>query len=377
MIWRYPRSARRAHNGAMMRLAPMPALAFVTALALFAAVPAGAQQAEAQQEEAQRAAPVPPGLELALEAAEALEPLKVVIVAQDGVVLAERAYGRNNIGAASNIKSASKSIISALVGIAIDKGVLEGPDQRVAPLLDGDLPADPDPRLFEITIGHLLSMQAGLDRTSGQNYGRWVTSPNWVRHALARPFVAEPGGPMLYSTGSTHLLSAILTRATGRSTRDLARDWLGPLPGFTIGGWDRDPQGIYMGGNQMAMSARSLLAFGELYRNGGHAPDGTQLLSPEWIEASWTPRTASRFTGDSYGYGWYVRRLGGVQTHYAWGYGGQMLYIAPELGLTVAILSDDSAPSGRTGYRAELHALYAVIADALRTPAEQDHASRF
>ena len=77
---------------------------------------------------------------------------------------------------------------------------------------------------------------------------------------------------MLYSTGSTHLLSAILTRASGRSTRELAREWLGPVEGFSIGAWDRDPQGIYVGGNQMAMTPRSLLAFGELYRNGGQQP---------------------------------------------------------------------------------------------------------
>src|SRR5690606_31567405 len=184
----------------------------------------------------------------------------------------------------------------ALVGIAIDKGVLEGTDQLIAPLLRDQLPADPDPQLARVTIGHLLSMQAGLERTSGPHYGRWVTSGNWVRAALDRPFVDEPGGAMLYSTGSTHLLSAILTRASGSSTLELAREWLGPQDGFAITSWDQDPQGIYFGGNNMAMSTRSLLAFGELYRNGGVSADGEQLVSPEWVAASWQPRTASRFT---------------------------------------------------------------------------------
>ncbi|HEX2257178.1 MAG TPA: serine hydrolase [Afifellaceae bacterium] len=306
-----------------------------------------------------------------LDKAAALGPLETVIVAVDGEILAERGYRDHSVTAPTNIKSASKSIVSALVGIAIDKGILEGVNQKIAPLLQADLPPDPDPRLNEITIGNLLSMQAGLERTSGANYGRWISSRNWVRAALARPFVDEPGGGMLYSTGSTHLLSAILSRTTGRSTLELAREWLGTLPGFGIAAWERDPQGIYLGGNQMAMSARSLLAFGELYRNGGRAPGGEQLLSPEWIALSWQPRTASRFTGDGYGYGWFHRRIAGHDAHYGWGYGGQMLYVVPSLGLTVVMTSDETSPAGRTGYRDRLHD---VMGDIVRAVEESGRA---
>jgi CubicO group peptidase (beta-lactamase class C family) len=309
-------------------------------------------------------------LSQALDEGNALGQLKAVIVARDGDVLAERGYRGHSASAATNIKSASKSIVSALVGIAIDKGVLDGVDQPIAPLLASDLPANPDPRLAEVTIGNLLSMQAGLERTSGANYGAWISSPNWVRDALARPFADEPGGAMLYSTGSSHLLSAILTRATRRSTLALARDWLGPLEGFSIAGWERDPQGIYLGGNQMAMSTRSLLAFGELYRNAGRTPDGRQLVSPEWIEASWRPRTASRFTGDAYGYGWFQRDIGGRTVHYAWGYGGQMIYIVPSLELTVVMTSDADSPAGRSGHRDRLHELTRSIIEAVEADAE-------
>ncbi|HWK68174.1 MAG TPA: serine hydrolase [Rhizobiaceae bacterium] len=296
-----------------------------------------------------------------LDKAGELSALKAVLVARNGVVLAERGYRGNRVTTPTNIKSASKTVMSALVGIAIDKGLLEGPDQKIAPLLRADLPPGGDPRLQDITIGNLLSMQAGLERTSGANYGRWVASDNWVRAALAQPFVDEPGGRMLYSTGSTHLLSAILTRRSGRSTRDLAREWLGPMPDFAIGGWERDPQGIYLGGNQMAMSARSLLAFGELYRNDGRTPDGKQLLSPEWIAASWRRRTTSQFNGDGYGYGWFLRNIAGQEVKYAWGYGGQMLYIAPAIGLTVVMTSEEDNPSARNGYRDALHDLLAAI----------------
>ena len=296
-----------------------------------------------------------------LDEAATLSPLRTVIVARQGAILAERGYRGHTTQESTNIKSASKSIVSALVGIAIDKGLLEGVDQPIAPILKSELPDNPDSRLARVTIGHLLSMQAGLERTSGANYGRWVSSRNWVRAALAAPFVDEPGGAMLYSTGSTHLLSAVLTKVAGRSTLALARDWLGPLEGFRIGAWDRDPQGIFLGGNQMAMSPRSLLAFGELYRNGGRTPDGKQLVSEEWIRLSWRSRTNSRFSNDGYGYGWFERVIGGRTVHFAWGYGGQMLYIVPELGLTVTMTSDESGPSARSGYRDELHALLAKI----------------
>ena len=317
------------------------------------------------------AAPAPeaatpaPSLESVLDDAASIEQLRSLIVAQAGSVKTERNYGLSP-DAPANIKSASKSILSALVGIAIDKGLLEGVDQPIAPLLEADLPPDPDPRLFDITVGHLLSMQAGLESTSGRNYGAWVVSDNWVRSALARPFEAEPGGAMVYSTGSSHLLSAILARTSGRSTLELAREWLGPQEGFEITAWSRDPQGIHFGGNNMAMSARSLLAFGEIYRSGGRSLSGQRLVPEEWIRASWQPRTVSRFNGDGYGYGWFAREIVGEQVRYAWGFGGQMLYIVPALDLTVAMVSDDSQASGRTGHRAALHGLMGRIIEASR-----------
>lgn len=296
-----------------------------------------------------------------VEEAESLQPLETLLVAQRGTVIAAQGYRGHTPDQPKNIKSASKSVISAMVGMAIERGMLEGVDQRIAPLLRSDLPQDPDPLMEEITIGHLLSMQAGLGRTSGPNYGRWVSSGNWVRAALAMPFEARPGEGMLYSTGSTHLLSAILTRAGGRSSLSLARDWFGPLEGFAITGWDRDPQGVYLGGNQMAMTPRSLLSFGELYRRDGLTAGGERLLPARWIAESWTPRTRSRFNGDGYGYGWFLRRIGGEEVRYGWGYGGQMVYVVPGREMTVVMTSDDSIPSARTGHRSDLHDLLARI----------------
>ncbi|PNF79439.1 6-aminohexanoate hydrolase [Stutzerimonas stutzeri] len=313
-------------------------------------------------------------LQAALGQAERLAPLETLIIAQHGEVIAEHGYRGHRTTAPTNIKSASKLIISALVGIAIAKGIIEDVEQPIAELLKTDLPANPDPRLQQVTVGNLLSMQAGLGSTSGRNYGAWVASRNWVRAALARPFEADPGEAMIYSTGSSHLLSAILSRRSGESTLQLARQWLAPLEGFAISAWTRDPQGIYLGGNEMAMTPRSLLAFGELYRRGGLSASGERLLSADWIEASWTPRTRSRYTGHGYGYGWFITELGGEPVRYGWGYGGQMVYVVPGLEMTVVMTSHTQQPSsGAQGHRDALHRLLGEIIGAVRSntqPAE-------
>jgi len=306
-------------------------------------------------------------LDRVLDQAGDLAALETVVIARHGRIIAERGYRGHSPARPTNIKSASKIVISALVGIAIDKGILDGTGQRVAALLPGDLPADPDPRLRQVTVGHLLSMQAGLGSTSGPGYGAWVGSRNWVRAALARPFVDQPGGGMIYSTGSTHLLSAILARHGGRPTLDLARAWLGAIDGFAIASWIRDPQGIHLGGNEMAMSPRSLLALGEIYRNGGVTADGTRVMSQRWVEASWALRTQSRYTGDGYGYGWFLRRIAGQDVRYGWGFGGQMLYVVPALDLTVVMTSDDRASAARSGHRDALHDLLGQIIETVGT----------
>lgn len=319
--------------------------ALLTALLLFP-LPALAQETD---------------LSTILDGAETIEALETVVVSRDGEIIAERGYRGHSPDDPTNIKSASKTVVSALVGMAIDRGLIEGVDQKIGDFLADDFPDNPDPRLAEVSVGQLLSMQAGLAPTSGPNYGRWVMSSNWVRSALAQTFEADPGGPMLYSTGSTHLLSAILTKVGEDSTLNLAREWFAPVDDFGIAGWERDPQGIYLGGNQMAMTPRSLLAFGEVYRSGGLAPDGTRLLSQDWIDQSWTSRTNSHFTGDGYGYGWFLREIGGQDVRYAWGYGGQMLYIVPALDLTVVMTSDENSPSAGNGHRDALHALLGEI----------------
>ncbi len=288
--------------------------------------------------------------------ASALEQLHGLIVAQNGKVLFEKAFRGRPLDRNVNVKSISKTIVAMLTGVAIDRGLLQSVDQRIGDLAPELIPAGADPRVYDIRVADLLTMQAGLERTSGRNYGRWIASGDWVRFALDRPFVSKPGERMLYSTGSYHILGAILARLADANLLELARTWLGRPLGIDISPWTRDPQGFYLGGNNMELSPRALLRFGEMTRQGGRW-QGEQVLSAGWLEASWTPRTSSPFSGHQYGYGWFLARTGDHDIAYARGYGGQMLYVLPSIGLTVVITSDSSRPARSYGYAGDLHRL--------------------
>jgi CubicO group peptidase (beta-lactamase class C family) len=175
-----------------------------------------------------------------------------------------------------------------------------------------------------------------------------------VRHALDRPMVSEPGSSMEYSTGTSHILSAILTRATKRSTYQFATDVLARPLGISLAQWRRDPQGIYFGGNEMLMTPRQMIAVGELYLNGGRAR-GRQIVPESWVTTSCTPRTRSRWDPDrEYGYGWWIQDVGGHRACFAWGFGGQYIFVFRDLSLVVAVTSSTASDDERRGYRRQL-----------------------
>ena len=271
--------------------------------------------------EAQSASPS--ALAPAVAAAKELPRLHSLLVAQRGTIILERYFNGRRETTPANVKSVSKSVISALVGIAVDRKLLSLGDPISKYFADL-----PEPKRT-ITIAQLLAMQSGLESTSNRNYGAWVQSPNWVRHALAKPLVAAPGTQMIYSTGNTHILSAVLTKATGKSTWQFAQEVLAKPLGFSLSPWVRDPQGIYFGGNEMVMTPRQMLAFGEMYRNDGRV-DGRQILSETFIDDTFEPRGRSRISGREYGYGWWMRDMAGRKAYYAWGFGGQYIVLVPE-----------------------------------------------
>lgn len=239
-------------------------------------------------------------------------------------------------GETTNIKSASKSILSLLVGIAVDKEFIEDVDRSISSYFEDYFAANPDSVKEEITIKDLLTMRAGLETTSFHNYGRWVISDNWINFALDQPMEERPGGEMVYSTGTSHLLSAILTKATGMSTKAFAQKYLfGPM-NIQPGGWDRDPQGYYMGGNNMAMRPSDMLKIGQLVLNGG-AYKGKRIVSEQWLDKTFQTYTRSNFNPYDYGYMWWRKPVGDYQVHFAWGFGGQYIFVIPSLNAAVVM----------------------------------------
>ncbi len=300
-------------------------------------------------------------LEAAGKSAATLPRLRSLLVSHRGELVLERYYGGARATHAANIKSASKSVISALVGIAVSRGLIKGLDQPIADYFP-ELATDPEKRKREITIEDLLTMRSGLESTSGRDYGAWVQNPNWVRYVLTRALIDEPGTRVEYSTGTSHLLSAIITKATKGSTWQFAQESLAKPLGFSLARWTQDPQGIFFGGNEMSMTPRQMVRFGELYLNEGRA-GGTQVLPRDWIARTRTPRGRSRWGSDrEYGYGFWIRGLAGHDSYYAWGYGGQFIFIVPDLQLVVVTTSRPDASRER---RDHLGAIYDLVEQAI------------
>jgi CubicO group peptidase (beta-lactamase class C family) len=302
-------------------------------------------------------------------AARQLPRLHSLLGSQHGELIFERYYNGRRVGQPANIKSASKSVISALIGIAIERKQI--PDVRT-PIVTyfPELAMDSDARKRAITIEDLLTMRSGLEGTSNVNYGAWVTSRNWAQHALARPMFAAPGSMMEYSTGNSHLLSAILTKATGTSTWQFANEALFKPLGSAVPQWPRDPQGIYFGGNDMLMTPRQMITLGELYLHRGRL-NGRPIVPERWVATSCAgrarefrpgERTGRRIATDfvdpmrdrKYGYSWWVHELGGHDTCFAWGYGGQYVFVVPDLDMVIVTTASPDVSEERRGHRQQV-----------------------
>jgi CubicO group peptidase (beta-lactamase class C family) len=193
-----------------------------------APAPAGTEPGRFNGSEWQTASPESQGLDperlaRGIERVGALSGARSLLVVRNARIVAERSFAGSDLNRRPHdIKSASKSLLSALVGIALEEGWIDGLDATVAELLPGYAEGLP-PEKRGIALADVLSMSAGLATTSHGHYGAWVSSSDWTRAALARPMTSRPGTEFTYSTGSSHLVSAILTEAAGESVLALAR----------------------------------------------------------------------------------------------------------------------------------------------------------
>jgi CubicO group peptidase (beta-lactamase class C family) len=172
----------------------------------------------------------------------------------------------------------------------------------------------------------------------------YFSSPDWVGYALNLPLRYDPGQVFHYASIQTNLLSAILAKASGMSTKAFADKHLsGPL-GISFPKWYQDPQGYYLGAHAMYVSPRDMARFGYLYLQKGRIGD-RQIVPAAWIEESWqrTGRSGwnwASLENEGYGYQWWMGKLGGSDIFYAAGKGGQFIIVAPELEMVIVTTSN-------------------------------------
>jgi CubicO group peptidase (beta-lactamase class C family) len=265
--------------------------------------------------------------------------LDSVTIARHGYLILDATVYPFPPGAKHAIHSCTKSIVSALAGIAVDQGYI-GVNQSVLDLFPGREVAHLDPEKETMTLEHLLTMTTGWECRDSYLY-RWrgleqmAQADDWVQFMLDLPMAEEPGTHFEYCNGASFLLSAIIQEATGMSALDFAEEHLfGPL-GISDVEWPSNPQGISIGWGRLRMKPHDMAKIGYLYLNEG-LWDGEQIVPLEWVQASRRKHTPATLQ-DGYGYQWWIDDDG---YYMALGYAGQFIFVLPEEDMVVVFASD-------------------------------------
>ena len=301
------------------------------------------------------AAPADVGLDAArLEAAhryllDEVPHIDSLLVIRHGALAFERYMRGMMPGRLHNLKSATKSVTSLLTGVALATGDLGGLDEPLGYIMPEVFATAGDQDKRAITIRHLLTMRSGLEWDEyGASAIAMTASPDWVRYVLDRPLIHPPGAHFNYSTGDTQLLAAALQTLTGMSLHDYARLYLFEPLGISRHAWPADPQGVTIGGAELALTPRDLARIGYLALRGG-TWNGTAIVPPAWIADSHTAHTLLPPQADdecerlAYGYLWWLRPQAGHDSALAVGYGGQFAVVVPALDLVVVMTGDIAA----------------------------------
>ncbi|MCB2209775.1 beta-lactamase family protein [bacterium] len=276
-----------------------------------------------------------------------------VIIYKDGTIPYEKYFDQYNENVTHNLKSTSKGVISALVGISVREGYIESLDESVLSYFPEYKVRDP--QISEITIRDLLTMSSGLKwNENGLNsMYTFFVSKRIVPRVLKLPLLAEPGSTFNYNTGLTHLLSAIISKASGMSTLEFAEEYLfEPLDIHNVQ-WDQDRNGVYIGGSELFMTPRAMTKFGVMYLQDGMYA-GQQVVPEAWVRESTTTQIEGSFHGAQvqYGYLWWLDIGNQLFTYIeddnaytAMGSHGQRIFIHPDLNMVVVITADQEDES--------------------------------
>jgi CubicO group peptidase (beta-lactamase class C family) len=358
----------------------MPRISFLLALALTVFVPA----LPAQGIVVRVAPPASVGLDSVLlagatRAADSLPALTSLLVWRRGALGYERYLHGGSPDAPVNVKSVSKSFLSALIGAAVGGGRIGAIDRPVAEVLPesygpagGQLFTDArqrsDSLRRRVTLRHLLTMTSGLawEESNPTLVYALLLSSNPVRFAAELPVLVPPGTGFNYSTASSHLAAGAVSRLIGTSLREFGEQFLFGPAGIVVTRWDADPQGVNFGGSEMFLTPREMLKLGILYLGHGKVGD-RQIVPADWVAASvakqtevTTPIYRHMVPGLSgYGYFWWLRTAEGREMYCALGLGGQFVLVVPSLELVVAGTS--SLDARNPGNDAQFNGIFALV----------------
>jgi CubicO group peptidase (beta-lactamase class C family) len=280
--------------------------------------------------------------------AEQLETLYGLLVVKNGYLVAEKYFHGKSISQLSSRASVTKSITSALVGIALEQGCLSSVDQKMIEFFPELVDKIEDPRKKEITIRQMLQMRAGYPwEESSQELFDLMFTGFRTTNLVDVPLVRDPGTGFDYSNMTTHLLGIIVARACDTDLKSYAEEYLFSPLGGEVGYWLLGWEDYYIGFADMEITARDMAKFGQLYLDDGQY-QGRQIVPAAWVrdslqtysEDAWYYRVGKNWKDSAYGYQWWSIRAGDHRYNLAWGHGGQQIAILHEQDLVVVATAD-------------------------------------
>lgn len=265
--------------------------------------------------------------------------IRSLIIIKNGYKVME--WFKYNEDKPSHICSCTKSITSALIGIALDQGLIASIEQPVLGYFPEIAPYCSDVRKSKITIRHLLEMRAGFDwvefpRLDSTMYYKMRLSQDWIKFVLQTPMIKEPGEAFTYSSGNSHVLSAIINKTTSSNALEFAKENLfGPM-GIKDFIWYHK-EGVYEGGTMLKLKTIDMAKFGVLFLNNGNW-FGKQLVPEVWVKESTTQKSEGHKIASPYGYHWWTEK----DYFYAMGFGGQFIFVHPSTNTVAAFTSSTS-----------------------------------
>ena len=262
-----------------------------------------------------------------------------ITIIRNNHIVRERFYNGSAVNHSNNIHSASKSMLLSLIALAVEQGHITSLDDYVKDYFPSySFPGDK----ANIRIRHLMNMSSGWEWDEDYTEYKIENQSDWVKAIIALGTSDEPGTVFNYSTGNTHILSALIANATGKSICEYAHGNLFEPLKIYPEHWGRDPNGVYSGGFNMYMTPREMAKYAlfilDIIKNGG--PGVFNDIVKHSVQVKWQ----MHYNKYTYGELWWQRNLDGHLAIYGEGYGGQFMYIMPDLNI-VLIITQDTARS--------------------------------